>query len=150
MDEASDGVEEARQIVLARLAAAEAERKAAAAERKEVANALSDPGESISKYLAEFSSALAGLHGGLEALRSTQPEEASRDPKKVQEQLDALTAEAFQVHMIAPPCERCHRSDLLALLIVLPVPWTCSCWRQQITTDLVSLSHMIGLPALRG
>ena len=99
MDEASDGVEEARQIVLARLAAAEAERKAAAAERKEVATALSDPGESISKYLAEFSSTLAGLHGGLEALRSTQPE-ASRDPKGMQEQLDALTAEAFQVCMV--------------------------------------------------
>lgn len=105
MAEASDSVEEARQIVLARLAAAEAERKAAAAERKEVATALSDPGESISKYLAEFSSTLARLHGSLEALLSTQPEASSRDLKSVQEQLDALTAEAFQVWKVESlPC----------------------------------------------
>ena len=98
-DESDSSVEEARKaIVLARLAAAEASRKADRDKRKEEASSLTDPRESIAQYLAEFSSLTTAMQSELQAVLDMP--ETQRDAKQIQGQLDDLTARAFQVRFM--------------------------------------------------
>lgn len=99
VEESDSSAEEARKaIVLARLAAAEASRKADRDKRKEEASFLTDPRESIAQYLVEFSSLTSTMQGELQAVLAMP--EVQRDAKQIQGILDDLTARAFQVSMM--------------------------------------------------
>lgn len=80
-----------KDVVIGKLAAAEAARRQERDRRREEATEKTDPRESIAQYLSEFNSQTSALDQELEALS------LDNEPKRIQELLDEMTAKAFQV-----------------------------------------------------